>query len=97
MKDGEKMFERYRNLNCNSNVFAYEIGDNYVSVIFHGTRRIYRYSYFKAGPNRVETMKRLAIRGYGLNSYINNYCKKLYDWLLAVDWKIRELLLSTSK
>ena len=34
MKDGEKMFERYRNLNGNSNVFAYEIGSNYVSVFF---------------------------------------------------------------
>lgn len=79
------MFERYKNLNGDSNVFAYEIGDNYISVIFHGTNKVYRYSYSKAGPRHVETMKRLAIRGYGLNSYINYYCKKLYDEVLSVN------------
>ena len=73
------MFERYRNLNGNSNVFAYEIGENYISVIFHDTKKVYRYSYFKAGLRHVETMKRLALRGYGLNFYINKYCNKLYD------------------
>lgn len=73
------MFEKYKNLNGDSNVFVYEIGENYISVVFNGTKRIYRYSYCKVGLCHVETMKRLAIRGYGLNSYINRYCRKLYD------------------
>lgn len=73
------MFERYKNLNGDSNVFAYEIGNNYISVIFNDTKKVYIYSYFKADPHHVETMKRLAIRGYGLNSYINKCCRKLYD------------------
>lgn len=44
------MFERYKNLRGNSNVFAYEIGDNYISVIFNGTRKVYRYSFLKPAP-----------------------------------------------
>lgn len=78
-KRGEAMFKRYRNINGNSNVNSYEIGPDYIDVIFNGTRKVYRYSYRKAGRIHVEKMKALAERGYGLNSYINLYCRELYD------------------
>lgn len=73
------MFKRYKNINGNSNVNSYEIGPTYISVIFNDARKVYRYSYLRAGRTNVENMKNLAERGYGLNSYINLYCRRLYD------------------
>ena len=71
--------ERYRNSGGDSGVSAYEIGSDYILVKFSGTARIYRYSYQKAGQNHVENLKRLAQKGSGLNAYINNHVKFLYD------------------
>lgn len=71
--------ERYRNSSGNSGVSAYEIGPDYILIKFSGKSRSYRYSYRKAGQHHVETMKRLAQSGSGLNSYVNRYVKNLYD------------------
>lgn len=67
-----------RYFNSSSGIAAYEVGPDYIVVKFK-TGSTYRYSYAKAGNNHVETMKRLARRGRGLNSYINRYVKHLYD------------------
>ena len=71
--------ERYRNSGGDSGVSSFEIGTDFITVKFSGSSRTYRYSYRKAGQLHVESMKRLALNGSGLNSYINNYVKKLYD------------------
>jgi len=71
--------ERYRNSGGDSGVSSYEIGADYIIVKFSGSIRTYRYSYRKAGQYHVETIKRLARNGNGLNSYINRYVKNLYD------------------
>ena len=71
--------EHYRNVNGNSNVSAYEIGQDYIVVKFYKTARIYRYSYAKAGKANVEYMKQLALAGHGLNSFIRRFANKLYD------------------
>jgi hypothetical protein len=71
--------ERYRNSGGDSGVSAYEIGSDYITVKFSGTAKTYRYSYRKAGQNHVENLKRLAQSGSGLNAYINNHVKFLYD------------------
>jgi hypothetical protein len=71
--------EKYRNIGGGSGVFAYENGAEYIKVKFSETNKIYTYSYQKAGENHVKNMKKLAIDGRGLNSYINKYVKKLYD------------------
>ena len=70
--------ERYRNSGGDSGVSAYEIGSDYIRVRFD-TGNTYQYSYKKAGQRNVEAMKILAIRGSGLNSYINTNVRKLYD------------------
>lgn len=70
--------ERYRNLNGDSGVFTFEIGDDYIKVVF-STGVEYTYSNHKAGRLHVENMKRLAIQGAGLNAYINKNVRKLYD------------------
>ncbi len=70
--------EKYRN-SSGSGVYNYEIGNDYISVKFSGTSRVYTYSYRKAGSHHVEKMKSLARSGSGLNSYINNFVKYKYD------------------
>ncbi len=70
---------RYKNLGGGSGVQAYETGPSHISVQFNGTPRIYTYSNRRAGMSHVNQMKILALRGYGLNSYINCFVRNLYD------------------
>jgi len=70
----------YKNLGGDSNVSSYEIGEDFIIVYFKGSSRRYRYSYNGgAGKNHVDTMKKLAQKGEGLNSYIITRVNKLYD------------------
>lgn len=69
----------YKNNNGNSNVYSYEIGNDFIDVLFKGSPKIYRYSYKSAGKDNVETMKDLAKNGSGLNSFINRVVKYLYE------------------
>ena len=68
---------RYANLNGNSNVIAYEIGEDYIKVQF-SDYSIYEYTYTSAGSYNVEEMKSCALRGYGLNGYIMRNCRYGY-------------------
>jgi hypothetical protein len=73
--------QRYRNLSGDSGVHSFEIGGDYILVQFSGTSQVYKYSYLKAGRIHVEQMKSLALKGKGLNTYINRNTKSLYDSL----------------
>ena len=68
----------YNNLGGNSNVRAFSIGVDYIDVQFNGGS-VYRYSYRSAGREKVEQMKRLAVQGIGLNSYIMRNARKDYE------------------
>lgn len=69
----------YLNMNGNSGVTAYALGVDYIDVQFRtGRCKTYRYSYASAGETKVETMKQLAVRGYGLNTYIQRYAREDY-------------------
>jgi hypothetical protein len=70
--------ERYRNLSGSSAVAGYEIGSDYIIIQFNGGS-IYTYDYGSAGRLNVETMKTLAARGSGLNSFINSNVKYKYS------------------
>ena len=76
---GYYLMETYLNLGGNSNVQYYRIEPDRILVKFFRTARIYCYSYFKAGKVHVDNMKRLARQGYGLNSYIMNNVRYMYD------------------
>ena len=71
--------EKYRNATGGSGVSAYQTGSDFIIVKFSGNVRSYRYSYRGASQRHVEQMKLLARRGSGLNCYINQYVKNLYD------------------
>lgn len=62
----------YKNINGSSNVVAYSIGEESITVQFKsGKYTVYTYTYESAGADAVETMKSLAQQGHGLNSYIS--------------------------
>ncbi|MEQ9948929.1 hypothetical protein [Pectobacterium aroidearum] len=71
--------EVYKDINNDSGVRGYEIGNDYITVWFDGTAKSYTYSYSGAGRIHVEKMKVLARSGDGLNAYINNFVKFKYD------------------
>ncbi len=68
----------YANLNGNSGVRAFEIGNTWIRVQF-SSGSLYTYSYQRAGVTHVERMKVLAREGRGLNSYIMRNCRLSYD------------------
>lgn len=70
--------EIYKNLSGKSEVYAYQIGADFIVIKFI-SNQVYSYSYQKAGKAHVEQMKILAENGIGLNSYINKKLKKLND------------------
>ena len=74
--------ERYENSGGNSGVIAYEIAVDSIKVKF-SDNSVYLYSYRKPGSSQVEMMKILAIRGQGLNSYINTNVKFSYESKLS--------------
>ena len=69
--------QRYLNLGGNSNVRAYEIGADSITVQFNDGS-IYVYTCHSAGSGNIEQMKTLAVAGRGLNSFINRQVKKAY-------------------
>lgn len=69
--------ECYKNLNGNSGIASYELRADSILVQFN-TGKPYVYSYLSAGSANVEQMKRLAVAGSGLNSFIMNNVSKLY-------------------
>lgn len=74
--------EKYANVCGESGVSSYEIGSDYISdyiKVKFSSGSTYQYSYSKAGETHVENMKKLALDGFGLYSYINLYVKFKYD------------------
>ncbi|MDO6580181.1 hypothetical protein Q4491_02390 [Photobacterium sp. 2_MG-2023] len=70
--------EIYKDIDNDSGVRGYEIGADYITVWFDGTARPYTYSYASAGSGHVDSMKKLAASGDGLNAYINRNVKFKY-------------------
>lgn len=69
--------EPYQNLNGNSGVAAYEIGEDYIRVQFT-SGSVYVYTYDSAGADNIEQMKQLARKGQGLNTFINTNVREEY-------------------
>jgi len=69
--------KRYKNLEGNSGVYAFEIGTDYIKVQFR-EGSLYKYSYLNPGIKAVERMKQLALAGRGLSTYISTYIRKRY-------------------
>jgi hypothetical protein len=68
--DRNRPMERYHNWGGNSNVLAYAIDADAITVKFASDNSYYLYDYKSAGRDKVERMKSLARGGRGLNSFI---------------------------
>ena len=69
---------RYANKSGESGVSAYEIGLDSIKVWFVNRSRPYLYNYLRPGKRKVERMKKLALKGEGLSTYISQYIKNDY-------------------
>jgi hypothetical protein len=70
--------ETYANLSGRSGIRRFEIRSNGIVVEFKGRAR-YFYSTSRPGTSAVNEMKRLAIEGVGLNTYISKYVGDRYS------------------
>ncbi len=69
---------RYANLDGDSGVESYELGDDSITVVF-STGAAYLYTSASAGSANIDHMKSLAQRGEGLNEFINRSVRKKYE------------------
>ena len=69
--------QRYRDVQGDSGVVAYETGPDHIRVKFkHGGT--YEYDYASTGEFPVERMKVLAASGQGLATFISKFVKAKY-------------------
>ena len=73
----------------NSGVLAYYIEDHDIKILFppdkDGQPFVYTYSYTRPGKKHVEEMKKLALKGSDLATYINKYIREKYERRDCVD------------
>ena len=69
--------ERYKNLSGKSGVRAYQIREHSIVIEFKGNGK-YLYTYDRPGREHVEEMKKLAVEGFGLSTYISRNVKNRY-------------------
>ncbi|MEP6850535.1 MAG: hypothetical protein ABI999_16880 [Acidobacteriota bacterium] len=67
----------YKNLSGKSGVDSYEIREKSIVIKFRYAGR-YLYNYDRPGEEYVEEMKRLAVSGLGLSTYISKNVKKKF-------------------
>jgi hypothetical protein len=67
----------YKRLSGSSGVTHYEIGDDYIKVLFR-TGSLYLYTDTVTGIHHVAQMKLLARQGIGLSTYISQHVKDKY-------------------
>ena len=69
--------ETYKNLNGNSGIESYEIGEKEITIRLTDGE-IYVYTDQSAGDANIEQMKKLALGGSGLHTFLNDEVKYLY-------------------
>ncbi|WP_424492957.1 hypothetical protein [Salinimicrobium sp. GXAS 041] len=73
--------QKYRNYSGNSGVSGFEFQEEAILVEFN-QQDIYKYTFSSAGEKHVLEMKRLAIAGKGLSTYISRNVKKKYAQII---------------
>lgn len=67
----------YKDKNGNSGVVAYSCGEKDIMIKFKDGA-VYLYNYASSGADKIEYMKKLAIKGEGLATYINQNVRETY-------------------
>jgi hypothetical protein len=68
----------YKSRNPNAGIINYEIVDDAIVLEFADRRVRYIYNSTKPGMAHVNEMKRLALSGKGLTTYVNQHVRKNY-------------------
>ena len=68
--------ERYLNKDGSSGVEEFEISTDAIELIFEDRKFLYTYNQIRPGKSYVEEMKKKAVDGEGLNTYVNQYIRK---------------------
>lgn len=67
----------YKNISRKAGIKAYEIGEHTITIMFTDGG-VYVYDHNVPGKEHVEQMKRLAEKGRGLTTYINQHVRDNY-------------------
>lgn len=70
-------WQQYKNLGGDSGIAGYQIGPDYIRVMFNDSS-VYLYTSASAGEEHIDNMKSLAEAGEKLNAYINRNVKSGY-------------------
>jgi predicted Ser/Thr protein kinase len=73
--------EEYKG-SANGGISAFELQEQAIVVMFNDGKT-YLYDYTKPGKQHVENMKRLAVKGKGLTTYINQNIRNNYSRMIA--------------
>lgn len=73
----EHKMDRHQNLGGDSGVVAFEARDTSIEVQFRDGAK-YLYNYQSTGSSEVEQMKKRAVSGMGLNSFITRHVGKRF-------------------
>jgi hypothetical protein len=71
--------KQYKNLGVSSGVRAYELGPDYIIILFKGDW-YYLYTTDSASAGDITIMQQLAEKGRGLGTYINAHVKDGYAY-----------------
>lgn len=66
---------RYKNINGNSGVTHYEITAHSIKIKFGTGDTIYIYSESKIAKHHIDKLKKLAVAGKGLSTYISQHAE----------------------
>ena len=69
----------YKNLNGDSNIVEFHIDPNSIEITFRNGE-IYGYTDESVGNTFLNEMIRLALRGYGLNGFLNTTIKNKHAY-----------------
>ncbi|HSH65610.1 MAG TPA: hypothetical protein VLB84_07395 [Bacteroidia bacterium] len=65
--------KKYKNYSGNSGIALYEIEKHSIRILFTHSSSIYTYSDSLISKHHIDKMKKLAIAGKGLATYINQH------------------------
>jgi hypothetical protein len=71
------MMLRYKSLSGDTGVIAYRSARDSIEVQFRD-QSVYLYNYDSTGKTKIEAMKKLAAKGEGLTTYINQNVRAHY-------------------
>ncbi|MEQ8304263.1 MAG: hypothetical protein RIB47_12790 [Cyclobacteriaceae bacterium] len=64
--------------NARAGVHKYEMGADYIVILFHNASYEYKFTYESAGKVAVEVMKKMAQQGRGLSTFVTTQVKDKY-------------------